>query len=61
MRKLRSVLVGSQTFKTRVIDDNLSPKWNEFFEAVVDQASGQKLRVEVGVSSNYSGSSRKGE
>lgn len=39
--------VSAQTFKTRVIDDCLAPKWNEFFEAIVDHADGQKLRIEV--------------
>jgi Ca2+-dependent lipid-binding protein len=30
-----------------VIDDNLNPEWDEFYEAVVSQASGQRLRVEL--------------
>ena len=41
------VAVGAQHFKTQVIDNDLNPRWNEWFEAVVDQASGQKLLVEV--------------
>ncbi|CAJ0931463.1 unnamed protein product, partial [Mesorhabditis belari] len=41
------VQVGSQYFKTRTIDDDLNPVFNEYFEAVVDQADGQKLRIEV--------------
>jgi Ca2+-dependent lipid-binding protein len=40
-------LVGSQVFRTRTINNNLNPVFNECFEAVVDQASGQKLRIEV--------------
>ncbi|CAI2347649.1 unnamed protein product [Caenorhabditis sp. 36 PRJEB53466] len=39
--------VGAQFFKTRTIDDELNPIWNEHFEAVVDQADGQKLRIEL--------------
>ncbi|CAP35095.2 Protein CBR-ESYT-2 [Caenorhabditis briggsae] len=41
------IQVGSQFFKTRTIDDDLNPIWNEYFEAVVDQADGQKLRIEL--------------
>lgn len=41
------IQVGSQFFKTRTIDNNLNPIWNEVFEAVVDQAHGQKLRIEL--------------
>ena len=33
--------------KTRTIDNDLNPVWNEYFEAVVDQADGQKLRIEL--------------
>ncbi|KAE9556463.1 hypothetical protein FO519_000348 [Halicephalobus sp. NKZ332] len=39
--------VGAQIFKTRTINNNLNPIFNEFFEAVVDQADGQKLRIEL--------------
>ncbi|PAV87276.1 hypothetical protein WR25_01388 isoform B [Diploscapter pachys] len=41
------IQVGSQFLKTRTIDNDLNPIWNEYFEAVVDQADGQKLRIEV--------------
>uniref|UniRef100_A0A158P928 C2 domain-containing protein n=1 Tax=Angiostrongylus cantonensis TaxID=6313 RepID=A0A158P928_ANGCA len=41
------IQVGSQFLKTRTIDNNLNPVWNEYFEAVVDQAHGQKLRIEL--------------
>lgn len=34
-------------FKTRTINNNLNPVFNEYFEAVVDQASGQMLRIEL--------------
>lgn len=40
-------LVGSQLTKTRTINNDLNPVFNECFEAVVDQASGQKLRIQV--------------
>lgn len=38
--------VGSQYRKTRSIDNDLNPVWNESFEFVVDYADGQKLRIE---------------
>ncbi|KAK6034451.1 C2 domain protein [Cooperia oncophora] len=41
------IQVGSQFLKTRTIDNDLNPVWNEYFEAVVDQAHGQKLRIEL--------------
>lgn len=41
------IAVGSQFFKTRTIDNDLNPVWNEYFEAVVDEADGQKLRMEL--------------
>lgn len=39
--------MGSQFFKTRTINNDLNPVWNEYFEAIVDQADGQKLRLEL--------------
>uniref|UniRef100_A0A915HL66 C2 domain-containing protein n=1 Tax=Romanomermis culicivorax TaxID=13658 RepID=A0A915HL66_ROMCU len=39
--------VGAQGFRTKTIDNTLNPIWNEIFEAVVDQAFGQKLLVET--------------
>ncbi|VDK56120.1 unnamed protein product [Gongylonema pulchrum] len=39
--------IGSQFYKTRVIDNDLNPVWNEYFEFVVEQANGQKLRMEL--------------
>lgn len=33
--------LGSQLFKTKTINNNLDPKFNEYFEAVVDQAVSQ--------------------
>ncbi|CAD6188572.1 unnamed protein product [Caenorhabditis auriculariae] len=41
------IQIGSQFLKTRTIDNDLNPIWNEHFEAVVDQANGQKLRIEL--------------
>uniref|UniRef100_A0A915MR48 C2 domain-containing protein n=1 Tax=Meloidogyne javanica TaxID=6303 RepID=A0A915MR48_MELJA len=41
------IQLGSQHFLTKVINDNLNPIFNECFEAVVDQASGQRLRIEL--------------
>lgn len=39
-------LVGVQNYKTKVIDNNLNPIWDEYFEAVVDQSSGQRILLE---------------
>ncbi|KAK6025634.1 C2 domain protein [Ostertagia ostertagi] len=44
---IRKGKIGSQFLKTRTIDNDLNPVWNEYFEAVVDQAHGQKLRIEL--------------
>lgn len=44
---LYSFSVGSQFHKTRVIDNDLNPVWNEYFEFVVEQANGQRLRMEL--------------
>lgn len=45
--KYKLILVGSQLQKTKTINNDLNPVFNECFEAVVDQASGQKLRIQV--------------
>lgn len=39
--------VGSQFYRTKTIHNDLNPVWNEYFEFVVDQADGQKLRIEL--------------
>jgi Ca2+-dependent lipid-binding protein len=39
--------LGSQLFKTRTINNNLNPKFDEYFEAVVDQTTAQKLRIHL--------------
>lgn len=41
------VKLGGSFFRTKTIDNNLNPKWNEEFEAVVDQSSLQTVRFEV--------------
>uniref|UniRef100_A0A915Q6N5 C2 domain-containing protein n=1 Tax=Setaria digitata TaxID=48799 RepID=A0A915Q6N5_9BILA len=41
------IQVGSQFYRTRTIDNDLNPIWNEYFEFVVDEANGQKLRIEL--------------
>ncbi|MCP9258736.1 Extended synaptotagmin-2 [Dirofilaria immitis] len=41
------IQVGSQFYRTKTIDNDLNPVWNEYFEFVVDQANGQKLRIEL--------------
>ena len=33
-------IVGSTTFKTKVVDDNLNPVWNEFYEVPIYNAVG---------------------
>lgn len=44
---LYSLSVGGQSHKTRTIDNSLNPVWDEYFEAVVDQASGQRINIEL--------------
>ncbi|XP_013391900.1 extended synaptotagmin-2-like isoform X2 [Lingula anatina] len=39
--------VGAQDFKTKVINNELNPTWNQFFEAIIDQRMGQILEVRV--------------
>ncbi|KAI1729382.1 c2 domain-containing protein [Ditylenchus destructor] len=41
------IQVGAQIYKTKTVNNDLNPVFNECFEAVVDQASGQKLRIEL--------------
>ncbi|CAD5220105.1 unnamed protein product [Bursaphelenchus xylophilus] len=41
------VQLGSQLFKTETINNDLNPVFNEYFEAIVDQASVQKLRLNM--------------
>lgn len=37
------IRVGAQSFRTKVISNNLNPEWNETFEAFVDNCEGQQL------------------
>lgn len=39
--------MGAQSHKTKTIDNSLDPVWDEYFEAVVDQASGQRIYIEL--------------
>ncbi|XP_035284749.1 extended synaptotagmin-2-like isoform X2 [Anguilla anguilla] len=39
--------IGNQLFQTKTIKDNLNPKWNEVYEAMVYEHSGQHLEVEL--------------
>ncbi|KAL6101261.1 esyt3 [Pungitius sinensis] len=39
--------VGNRHFKSKIIKENLHPKWNEVYEFVVHEAPGQELEVEL--------------
>ncbi|KAK7938881.1 hypothetical protein WMY93_002207 [Mugilogobius chulae] len=39
--------VGNRHFKSKVIKENLHPKWNEVYEFVVHEAPGQELELEL--------------
>ncbi|XP_062955571.1 extended synaptotagmin-2 isoform X2 [Cynocephalus volans] len=41
------IRVGNQIFQSKVIKENLSPKWNEVFEALVYEHPGQELEIEL--------------
>nr|XP_033802618.1 extended synaptotagmin-3 [Geotrypetes seraphini] len=41
------VRVGTQTFRTKTIKENLNPKWHEMFEFVVHEVPGQDLEVDL--------------
>ncbi|XP_026068796.1 extended synaptotagmin-1 isoform X1 [Carassius auratus] len=41
------IQIGGETFKSRVIKENLSPTWNEMYEVVLTQLPGQELTLEV--------------
>uniref|UniRef100_A0A670YIU2 Extended synaptotagmin-1 n=1 Tax=Pseudonaja textilis TaxID=8673 RepID=A0A670YIU2_PSETE len=41
------VRVGTQVFTSKVIDENLNPKWNEMYEFIVHEVPGQELEVEL--------------
>ncbi|XP_031421334.1 LOW QUALITY PROTEIN: extended synaptotagmin-1 [Clupea harengus] len=39
--------VGTQTFTSRHVDNNLNPQWREMYEVIVHEVPGQELEVEV--------------
>uniref|UniRef100_A0A8C6VD29 Extended synaptotagmin-1 n=1 Tax=Naja naja TaxID=35670 RepID=A0A8C6VD29_NAJNA len=41
------VRVGTQVFTSKVIDEDLNPKWNEMYEFIVHEVPGQELEVEL--------------
>ncbi|XP_052609625.1 extended synaptotagmin-1 [Peromyscus californicus insignis] len=41
------VRVGTQTFCSRVIDEDLNPHWGETYEVIVHEVPGQEIEVEV--------------
>ncbi|XP_036106772.1 extended synaptotagmin-1 [Molossus molossus] len=41
------VRVGTQTFCSRVIDEELNPQWGETYEVIVHEVPGQEVEVEV--------------
>ncbi|XP_045145498.1 extended synaptotagmin-1 isoform X2 [Echinops telfairi] len=41
------VRVGTQTFCSRVIDEELNPQWRETYEVMVHEVPGQEIEVEV--------------
>uniref|UniRef100_A0A8C9XMR2 Extended synaptotagmin 2 n=1 Tax=Sander lucioperca TaxID=283035 RepID=A0A8C9XMR2_SANLU len=41
------IQVGTQLFKSKVINDTVNPKWNEVYEALMYDHSGQNLDIEL--------------
>ncbi|XP_036905418.1 extended synaptotagmin-2 isoform X2 [Sturnira hondurensis] len=41
------IRVGTQIFQSKVIKENLSPRWNEVYEALVYEHPGQELEIEL--------------
>ncbi|XP_039671239.1 extended synaptotagmin-2-like [Perca fluviatilis] len=41
------IRVGTQLFKSKVINDTVNPKWNEVYEALMYDHSGQNLDIEL--------------
>ncbi|KAG5282539.1 hypothetical protein AALO_G00057150 [Alosa alosa] len=39
--------VGTQTFTSHYVDNNLNPQWREMYEVIVHEVPGQELEVEV--------------
>lgn len=41
------IRIGAQSFRTKVISNDLNPEWNETFEAFVDNSEGQELEAVI--------------
>ncbi|XP_043919363.1 extended synaptotagmin-2 [Protopterus annectens] len=41
------IRVGNQVFQSKVIKENLNPKWNEVYETLVYEHPGQELEIEL--------------
>nr|XP_033793079.1 extended synaptotagmin-1 isoform X2 [Geotrypetes seraphini] len=41
------VRVGTQVLTSKVIDEDLNPKWNEMYEVIVHEVPGQELEAEI--------------
>ncbi|XP_069504086.1 extended synaptotagmin-2 isoform X2 [Ambystoma mexicanum] len=41
------IRVGNQIFQSKVIKENLNPKWNSVYEALVYESPGQELEIEL--------------
>ncbi|XP_078542389.1 extended synaptotagmin-1 [Lissotriton helveticus] len=41
------IQVGGKKFRSRVIKENLNPRWNEMYEVLVDDVPGQDVAVEL--------------
>ncbi|XP_071590855.1 extended synaptotagmin-2 isoform X1 [Heliangelus exortis] len=41
------IRLGNQIFQSKVIKENLNPKWNEVYEALVYEHPGQELEIEL--------------
>ncbi|XP_066579755.1 extended synaptotagmin-2 isoform X1 [Amia ocellicauda] len=41
------IQLGNQLFQTKTVKENLNPKWNEVFEILVYEHSGQHLEIEL--------------
>ncbi|XP_075068211.1 extended synaptotagmin-2 isoform X2 [Mixophyes fleayi] len=41
------IRIGNQIFQSKVIKENLNPKWNEVYEALIHEHPGQELEIEL--------------
>ncbi|XP_048449963.1 extended synaptotagmin-2-like, partial [Rhincodon typus] len=39
--------IGNQMFQSKTIKENLNPKWNEVYEALIYENPGQELEIEL--------------